>query len=476
MERLGRETPTFTNVEYKKTKGNEAIKLYKATGQALMKWQERQIKAIMAVQPDGLWQYMKYGISLSRRNGKGEVLAAREFDGIVNLGEKICHTAHRTTTSHDAFNRLFALLKKAGYAEHSRKKKEMPEKSFFASKQYGLEHIEISGGGIIDFRTRTDNGGLGEGFDLLIIDEAQEYTSKQESALSYTVSASPNPQIVMVGTPPTATSNGDVFGRVRKGVRQGTAPEEVGWAEWAIEHRTEDVSNVDLWYEYNPSLGQILKERNIRAELSNGVDDFNIQRLGLWLEYSQKSVISEAEWTALKVDKMPKLQEKRYIGIKYGIDGRNVAVSIAAKTTDNKIFVETIDCRPIKEGNGWIFDFLHNPKVVKVAIDGANGRSILANAMKEYSFQKPTLPSVQEIINANAMWDQGIALRQICHRGQPTLTKVVSNCDKRAIGSQGGYGFKSLSEVYDIVVMDSAILAFWLASTAKDATPQQIQY
>ena len=113
MERLGRETPTFTNVEYKKTKGKEAIKLYKSTGQALTKWQEIQINAIMAVE-DGLWKHMKYGLCVSRRNGKGEILAAREFDGIVNLGEKVCHTAHRTTTSHDAFNRLYTLLKKAG--------------------------------------------------------------------------------------------------------------------------------------------------------------------------------------------------------------------------------------------------------------------------------------------------------------------------------------------------------------------------
>lgn len=317
MERLGRETPTFTNVNYKESLGQKAIDLYKATGQALMKWQELQIKAIMAVK-DGLWQFMKYGISLARRNGKGEVLAAREFIGIVELNEKICHTAHRTTTSHDAFNRLYALLKKAGFEEYSRKRKEMPEHSFFASKQYGLEHIEISGGGIIDFRTRTDNGGLGEGFDLLIIDEAQEYTSKQESALSYTVSASQNPQIILVGTPPTATSNGDVFGRLRKTVIQGTAPEEVGWAEWSIGQRTEDIENVDNWYETNPSLGQILRERNIRAELSNGVDDFNIQRLGLWLEYSQQSAISRAEWELLKVDKVPQLKPKRYLGIKYG--------------------------------------------------------------------------------------------------------------------------------------------------------------
>ena len=201
MERVGRQTPTFTNVEYNETLGQEAIDLYATTNQVLMEWQQIQIKAIMAT-ADGLWQFMKYGISLSRRNGKGEVLAAREFWGIIEKGEKICHTAHRTTTSHDAFLRLYALLKKAGYEEHSRKKKEMPENSFFASKQYGLEHIEISGGGIIDFRTRTDNGGLGEGFDLLIIDEAQEYTTDQESAIKYVVSDAPNPLTVMIGTPP----------------------------------------------------------------------------------------------------------------------------------------------------------------------------------------------------------------------------------------------------------------------------------
>ena len=474
MGRLGRETPTFTNVEYKKTKGKEAIKLYKSTGQALTKWQEIQINAIMAVE-DGLWKHMKYGLCVSRRNGKGEILAAREFDGIVNLGEKICHTAHRTTTSHDAFNRLYTLLKKAGYEEHSKKKKEMPEKSFFASKQYGLEHIEITGGGVVDFRTRTNNGGLGEGFDLLIIDEAQEYTSKQESALGYTVSASPNPQTIMTGTPPTAISGGDVFLRTRNSVLKGDA-QDVGWAEWSIDKLTEDISNVDLWYEYNPSLGTILRERKIRAELTYGDIDFNIQRLGLWLEYSQKSAISEAEWTILKCDGMPQLQPKRYLGIKYGHDGKNVALSIAAKTTDGKIFIEAIDCRPIKNGNGWLFDFMHNPKVEKVAIDGANGKGILASAMKEHGFQKPILPSVAEIITANALWEQGIALGQICHNNQTSLMKVVSNCDKRAIGSQGGFGYKSLLDIYDIALMDSAILAFWLASTTKDVVPQSIQY
>ena len=163
--RIDNQNPSFTNVKYdpKKTRGTNAIKLYKSTGQQLLTWQQRQIKAIEATNKDGLWKHMTYCICVSRRNGKGEVLAARELDGLINLGEKICHTAHRTTTSHDAFNRLYTLLKKAGYEEHSKKKKKMPDKSFYASKQYGLEHIEVTGGGVIDFRTRTNNGGLGEG-------------------------------------------------------------------------------------------------------------------------------------------------------------------------------------------------------------------------------------------------------------------------------------------------------------------------
>ena len=469
---MGRQTPTFTNVEYTETRGQEAIDLYAQTTQELVEWQQRQVNAIMAVDDDGLWKHMKYGLCVSRRNGKGEILAAREIDGIINLDEKICHTAHRTTTSHDAFNRLYTLLKKAGYEEYSKKKKEMPERSFFASKQYGLEHIEINGGGVIDFRTRTNNGGLGEGFDLLVIDEAQEYTSKQESALAYTVSASDNPQIIMTGTPPTATSGGDVFMRLRDTIMQGTAV-DVGWAEWSIDKQTEDVANPELWYEYNPSLGTVLKERNIRAGLSTGEVDFNIQRLGLWLKYSQKSAISAAEWDVLKVDAMPNICDKYYIGVKFGKDGVNTAASIAIKTEDRKVFVETLDCRPIRDGVGWLLEYFHNPKVEKVAIDGANGQQILSEAMKHNGFTAPIIPKVSEIITANAMFEQAVVQKEITHMGQPSLRNSVTNCEKRAIGSNGGFGFKSISDLYDIAIMDSAILAHWLAATQKDDIPQQ---
>ena len=480
--RIDNQNPSFTNVTLtKSTKslGAKTVRLYASTGQQLMTWQQRQLRAIMALDSKGQWKHMNYCIGLSRRNGKGEILAAREMYGLIYLGEKICHTAHRTTTSHDAFNRLYTLLKKAGYQEHSHKKKEMPERSFYASKQYGLEHIEISGGGVIDFRTRTNNGGLGEGFDLLIIDEAQEYTSKQESALLYTVSASRNPQIIMVGTPPTVISGGDVFVRIRESVLGQRAP-QTGWAEWSISEMIEadKLNDPDLWKRYNPSYGKLLKERNIRNELSGDVLDFNIQRLGFWCSFNQKSEISEADWNELLLDKPPILSDKRYVGIKYGVDGVNVAMSIASRTNDGKIFVETIACESQRAGNGWIFEFLFNPKISKVAIDGASGQQLLADQMKEHGIKKqPILPKVKEIIVANSMFEQAVTAKEICHMGQESLRKVVTNCEKRLIGTQGGFGYQSLIDTHDISIMDSMILAYWLCATTRETkSKQKISY
>lgn len=477
--RVDNQNPSFSNVTLtKKTKtlGTKAIKLYSFTGQDLFTWQQRQVRAIMTVNAKGEWKYSKYCIGLSRRNGKGEVLAAREMFGICELGEKVCHTAHRTTTSHDAFNRLYSLLKKAGYEEVSKKNtKNKPEQGFYASKLYGLERIEILGGGSVDFRTRTDNGGLGEGFDLLIIDEAQEYTSRQESALLYTVSASKNPQTIFVGTPPTMTSHGDVFVRIRGKVLDGKAV-DTGWAEWSTPEMIEgdELNNPDLWKRYNPSYGKNLKERNIRNELTGDDLDFNIQRLGFWCTFNQKSEISEADWDALRIDKAPELKGKRFIGIKYGKDGVNVAMSIASRTTDGHIFVESIDCVSVRAGNGWIFEYLFNPKIGKIAIDGASGQKLLADQMLKHGIKKPPiLPKVGEIIASNAMFEQAVFQQEICHRGQASLRNVVTNCSKRLIGTQGGFGYSSQVETYDIALMDSMILAYWLCATTKEEKPRQ---
>jgi phage terminase large subunit-like protein len=476
--RKGRQTPTQSVVlPYSETYGQEAIDLYNSTGRTAQEWQELLTFDILAINNEGLWVHTKFGYSVPRRNGKNEVVAIREFYGLEH-GERILHTAHRTTTSAAASRRLAALLDAAGYIEVTRLKKgETYDKHYTYSKQMGLERIVIlgEGGGTIDFRTRSSKGGLGEGFDLLVIDEAQEYTDDQESALKYVVTDSRNPQTLFCGTPPTTVSSGTVFLKMRNAALQGETV-NTGWAEWSVETMT-DPRDKEAWYETNPSLGTIFTERSVLDEVGSDSVDFNIQRLGLWLRYNQKSAISKAEWEELQVQTLPKLTGKLTVGIKYAKDGDSVAMSVAVRTADGSIFVEAIDCRPIRAGNEWILSFLDAADVESVVVDGANGQQLLADNMKQRKLKAPILPSVNQIILANSTFVmEGMTNRRLCHMGQPSLVQVISNCEKRAIGSNGGFGYKSILDGAKIELMESMILAFWKCNEKKVKRKQQITY
>ena len=466
-KRIGEQTPTRSLIlPYDKSVGNEAIKLYEKSGRTSFDWQRFLTDAIMAKNSDGLWTHMQFGYAIPRQNGKNEVVAIRELKGLYD-GERILHTAHRTTTSAAAFNRLLSILDEMGYEE---------DEDYTKIKATGREHIKFlkHNKGQIDFRTRTSTGGLGESFDLLVIDEAQEYTDDQRSALMYTIAASPNPQTVYTGTPPTPISSGTVFTKLRESALYGSA-EDTGWAEWSVDKES-DPRDKDLWYQANPSLGLRVSERNIQSEVGNDDLDFNIQRLGLWIQYNQKSAISENEWKELHVDELPSFKGKLFVGIKYGYDGANVAMSVAVKTENDDIFVESIDCQSLRNGIAWIIKFLQKADVQQVVVDGANGQSILSEAMKQVKLKAPLLPTVKEIIQANAIFEQSLFQQTIKHKSQPSLFQVVTNCDKRNIGTSGGFGYRSQIEENDIALMDSMILAHWACIEAKEVKKQRVRY
>lgn len=466
--RLGKQTPTISiRLPYTESLGTEAVALYNRSDRTAQDWQAIMLEDIMAVNADGLWVHMKFGWSIPRRNGKSEILIMRALHG-VSHNERVLYTAHRTTTSHNAWEKVTERLSKAGYVEGT---------DFKTTKQFGLERIEwLTGEGVINFRTRSSKGGLGEGYDLLIIDEAQEYTSDQESALKYVVTDSKNPQTLMCGTPPTAVSSGTVFMKYRKECLTGKS-EDSGWAEWSVPDLT-DAHDPELWYETNPSLGTILSERTIRSELGDDQVDDNIQRLGLWLRYSQKSAISKEEWTSYTLTEKPKIGKKPkiFFAVKYGKIG-NVSLAAALKLDDGKIFVEAIDCRPIREGNDWIIAFLRNPHTESVAIDGAGNQTVLADDMKNADIKcKPILPKVAEIVSANALFEQQLFNGSICHMNQPALTQAAANCEHRAIGSSGGFGYSSVLEGADITLLETVSLAHWLCANAKERKKQIISF
>ena len=464
--RFGNQYPTQSVIlPYTETKYLEAIELYTKTKRKCYEWQHNILKDIMAVDENGLWAHQKFGYSIPRRNGKTEIVYMLELWALEN-GLSTLHTAHRISTSHSSYEKLKKYLEDSGYVEGE---------DFNSIKAKGQERLELyETGGVIQFRTRTSSGGLGEGFDFLVIDEAQEYTTEQESALKYTVTDSANPMTIMCGTPPTPVSSGTVFTHYRDNTLAGKSRYS-GWAEWSVED-IKDIHDIEAWYHSNPSMGYHLNERKIEAELGEDKLDHNVQRLGYWPNYNQKSAISEREWKALKVNRLPVLKGKLFVGIKYGNDGANVAMSIAVKTLSGKIFIEAIDCQSIRNGNQWIINFLKKANVEKVVIDGQSGQGILAAEMKDFKLKAPILPTVKEIINANSRWEQGIFQKSFCHADQPSLTASATNSEKRTIGSSGGFGYKSQFDDMDICLMDSALLAHWACSNNKAKKKQQIRY
>ena len=446
---------------YTESFGDEAVQLYNMSGNVCQEWQALMLSDIMAVNDEGLWIHTKFGYSVPRRNGKTEIITQRELWGLFN-GEHILHTAHLTDTAHIAWERLKNRLEEIGVK---------PKSTY---KAYGKERIEMNNGAVIDFRTRTSSGALGSGYDLLVIDEAQEYTQAQQTALNYVVSSSKNPQTIMCGTPPTAVSSGDVFRDYRDKTLRGETING-GWAEWSVDHKT-NVHDVDAWYMTSPSLGTILTERTVQDEINGDDLDFNIQRLGLWIRYNQQSAISAPEWDALKTETLPKFKGSVFVGVKFGRDGQNVCLSVAIRTEDDRIFVESIDCRNQRDGNDWLINFIMKTKAKAVLVDGMSGLETFLRECKEQKLKGVGAASVKEVIQASSDFETAIANKSICHAGQPGLRQSVTNCDHRAIGSGGGYGYKTLDDDIEVALIESVVLAAHACMMAKEVKRQRVSY
>jgi hypothetical protein len=304
----------------------------------------------------------------------------------------------------------------------------------------------------------------------------------QQGALQYTISAAPsgNPQTILCGTPPTMASKGTVFPKLRRETLAGKR-ELTGWAEWSVYAKPENLEDRDLWYETNPSLGMRLTERTVYMEDRADSLDFLIQRLGYWHEYALKSEITEADWQSLKLADPRQLKPhgKLYAAVKFGADGVNAALAIAVRTDDGPIFVEAIDCQSRAKGTAWIMRFLKSADLAGLVIDGKSGQALLAQQIEDEKGLrrlKVIQPTAGQAVEAYAAFRQAVDDGTLSHAGQPSLVQAVANCEKRLIGTNGAFGFRSMSKQIDVALVESVAFAFWLCQTAKERRKQRIQY
>lgn len=469
----GSQTPRIQiEPPYTETDGTGASLLMQAYGVQLYDWQQTVVNAWLAKNAAGEYLVTSAGLSVGRQNGKNVCLEAVCLYGLLINGERILWTSHQARTSRKAFRRLASIFTDKRHPEVVKSVKQI-------RNGFGEESIELSTGGMIEFASRSRQGG--RGFDALsrvVFDEAQELQPEQQEALMAVLSASATGtrQLIYVGTAPYPGCKCEVFRRLRQTAITTKEPEHITWHEWSVKADSlEDIDLSDrrLWYSCNPSLGYRLTEEFTEEEYKTlNPDGFARERLNWWSKPLSEVVdyaIDPKIWDACKSEEA-KPEGKTAYGVKFSIDGSAVALAGCVIPENGKARISLINMKSTGQGLSWLANWLNERYKTAscVVIDGKNGADVLIDKIRPgsggaWAFKDAVLkPRAADVIAAVGMLINDLNEQNITwYAGQEVLRESAISSTKRPIS--GGWGFGGPNSA----PIEAASLALWGCRTSK---------
>ncbi len=441
--------------------GEEAVELARMAGLVLDPWQEFVLAASLGEREDGKWAAFEVGVVVSRQNGKGSILEARELAGLFLLGERfIIHSAHQFDTSLEAFRRLLTLIEDT--PDFDRRVKRVV-------RSHGEEGIELKGGQRIRFRTRTKGGGRGFTSDCLILDEAMILPESAHGALLPTLSARPNPQVWYTGSAvdQEVHEHGIVLARIRERGLRGDDP-ALAYAEWSVDGdefaaRPELATDLEAWAQANPGLGIRISAEHIgREQRSMDPKTFAVERLGVgdWPRtdgLGDRPIDPEA-WAALRDPKSSALDPVCF-ALDVAPDRSSAAICVAGWRSDGRKHVEVVEH---ERGTGWAAERLAELKkahrTVAIVCDGSGPVSSLLPQLEELKVDV-TLVNAKEHGQACGMIYDAVEQRTIRHLGSQEMASAIAGAVKRPLGDAWAWSRKS--STVDISPLVACTLALW---------------
>lgn len=458
--------PTFASVPDRlSSSGEEAVELAASAGLHLDPWQAWALDQSLGERADGSWSAFEVAVIVSRQNGKGSIIEARELAGLFLLDEElVIHTAHEFKTAAEAFRRIRLLIEGA---PHLRRRCRPPR---MAS---GEEGIETHDGRRLKFVARSSGSGRGFSGDLVILDEAFALSNEEMAALLPTLSARPNPQIWYTSSAGMASS---VHLRsVRDRGRAGDDP-ALCWLEWCAAADASDLDPLDRagWLRANPGLGIRISEEFVeREQRALSAPSFLRERLGIWDEAAGGTPIPVDALLACVDPASAPASAAVVFCLDVEVDRGCGAVAVAGRREDGMPHAAVVDFGP---GTAWMVARAvalqkKHPGAAFVVNDSGPAGSLLADLQ---AAGVPVTP-----MNTSAMAKACGALYDLTltrgwrypgeRGGRDVLLEAVAGSARRKLGD--AWAFDRRTSTSDICPLVAVTGALWGLSVMPAAEP-----
>lgn len=437
-------------------------------GVPLDEWQEQVLEAAMGERANGKWSSKYIGLSVPRQNGKSQIIVARALAGVLLFGEKkVIISAQSHDTAREVWQRIIDIVEANPWLESrvtGRINAISRESLTFDS---GLDAKTIQ------LKARTLTGVRGFSADCLLLDEGQILGKSAWGSINPTVSARPNPQVWLFGTPPTNDDDPFAFGRIRDSALAHKARHT--WVEWSASP-DDDMDDPDVWAKANPAFGIRISREAVEDDRAAMDDDqFGRERLGMWSSAGGSPVIGDELWS-LAEESGSTIVDRAAIAIDVAPDASSASLAFAGQRADGKWHVELVEQRNRADWLPlYISEFIKlNPHIRAVVVDVGSSASIIADDISQIGV-KFTAPRAIDVGVACERFVSGITAGHVRHTGQTQLAAAVANGRKRKLSAGGGdlWAWNRKNFSTDITPLVAATLALWGAQNSEVTKPKR---
>jgi hypothetical protein len=422
-------------------------------------WQDGAGRLILAKNADGFYAADTTVLSIPRQVGKTYLIGSIAFALCINQkNTTVVWTAHRFKTAKEAFSTMKGLAGQPKVKAHI-------ERIVNAN---GDQEIRFCNGSRIVFGARERGFGRGfAGVDVVVFDEAQILGENAMDDIIPATNASPNPLILLVGTPPKPNDPSGVFTMLRQEALSGESQETL-YVELSAD-RGCDPDDQTQWRRANPSYPHRTNKRAmLRMKKNLTPDSFLREGLGIWDEVSRhQAVVKSSVWQELAdvgphFDAIPDA-----LAVDMSHD-RHISIS-ACWVEDGSSHIEEvwagIDTRAAE---AWIVQAVRRKRRMPVVIDAMSpANNMIPNLRNKRVLVNQT--NAVDMAKACGTFLDAIESDTLTHGGQEAIDEALEGARKRPIGTAGGWGWDRKDQTVNIAPLVSATLALFGASVTRKA-------